>query len=81
MCPPHRSENRPPGLGGTRSQVVTELPFYVSHKNGVRYYFRGLWNTGFNHTPDDLEAGVFVELPFETLITPSKWGSLIPRKN
>lgn len=67
------------GLAGTpRSQVVTELPFYLSRKNGVRYYFRGLWNTGFNHTTDELEAGVFVELPLTTLVSPSKWHSLIP---
>jgi hypothetical protein len=66
------------GFNGTRSQVVTEVPFYVSHKNNVRYYFRGEWNTGFNKYPDDLEAGLFVELPFETLVSPSKWGSLIP---
>jgi hypothetical protein len=68
------------GLCGTRNQVVTELPFYVSHKNGVRYYFRGVWNSGYNSTHDELEAGLFVELPLETLISPCKWGSLIPGK-
>lgn len=66
------------GLAGIRNQVITELPFYVSRKNGVRYYFRGLWNTGYNSTRDELEAGLFVELPIETLVRPSKWGSLIP---
>ena len=66
------------GLKDTRSQVVTELPFYVSRRNNVRYYFRGLWNTGFNHTRDELEAGLFLELPFATLVSPNKWGSLVP---
>ena len=66
------------GLSGIRNQVLTELPFYASRKNGVRYYFRGLWNTGYNSSHDELEAGLFVELPIETLVRPTHWGSLIP---
>ena len=66
------------GLAGVRNQVLTEVPFYVSSRNHVRYYFRGLWNTGYNSTHDELEAGLFVELPFDTLLSPSKWGSLVP---
>jgi hypothetical protein len=44
----------------------------------VRYYFRGLWNHGESYRPDILEAGVFLEMPFSTLVRPDKWRDLVP---
>jgi len=66
------------GLDGTRQQIVAELPFYQSRDGEVRYYFRGLWNHGESYRPDILEAGVFLEMPFTTLVRPDKWRDLIP---
>jgi len=66
------------GLDSTRQQVVTELPFYESRDGEVRYYLRGLWNHGTSSRPDVLEGGIFLEMPFTTLLEPAKWGDLIP---
>jgi hypothetical protein len=66
------------GLDGTRQQIITELPFYQSRDGEVRYYFRGLWNHGESYRPDILEAGVFLEMPFSTLVRPDKWRDLVP---
>jgi hypothetical protein len=66
------------GLGGTRQQIVTEIPFYESRDGEVRYYLRGLWNRGESTKPDVLEGGVFLEMPFSTLVMPCKWGDLVP---
>jgi len=66
------------GLNGTRQQIVAEIPFYQSRDGEVRYYLRGLWNHGANNKPDILEGGLFVDLPVSTLISPSKWGDLVP---
>ena len=66
------------GLDSTRQQIVTEIPFYESRDGEVRYYLRGLWNHGTSHTPDILEGGLFLEMPFSTLISPCKWGDLVP---
>ena len=61
------------GLSDTRSQVLTEVPFYFNGRNGIGFYFRGLWNSGLNNTHDQLEGGVFMEVPIETLVRPSTW--------
>ena len=66
------------GLDGTRQQVVAEIPFYESRDGEVRYYLRGLWNHGANNRPDILEGGLFLEMPFTTLVKPDKWGDLVP---
>jgi hypothetical protein len=66
------------GLGGTRQQIVAEIPFYESRDGEVRYYLRGLWNHGSHSKPDVLEGGLFLEMPFSTLYTPCKWGDLVP---
>jgi hypothetical protein len=66
------------GLDSIRQQVVAELPISVSHDGEVRYYFRGLWNHGISSRPDVLEAGLFLEMPFSTIIEPEKWGDLVP---
>lgn len=66
------------GLHGTRQQIVTEIPFYESRDGEVRYYFRGLWNHGPNDGHDILEGGLFLEMPLSTLISPCKWGDLVP---
>jgi hypothetical protein len=66
------------GLAGTREQIVAEIPFYESRDGEVRYYLRGLWNHGSSSKPDILEGGVFLEMPFSTLIKPEKWGDLVP---
>jgi hypothetical protein len=66
------------GLSGTRQQLVIELPFYESRNGEVRYYLRGLWNHGSSNKPDIYEGGVFVEMPFSTLVRPGKWGDLVP---
>lgn len=66
------------GLNGTRQQIVAEIPFYQSRDGEVRYYLRGLWNHGSNSKPDILEGGLFLDLPVSTLISPSKWGDLVP---
>jgi hypothetical protein len=66
------------GLAGTRQQVVAELPFLESRDGEVRYYLRGLWNRGTSSKPDVLEGGVFVEMPLGLLVTPGKWGDLVP---
>jgi len=66
------------GLDGTRQQVVAEIPFYESRDGEVRYYLRGLWNHGANNRPDILEGGLFLEIPFTTLVKPDKWGDLVP---
>ena len=69
---------RTEGLDGTRQQVVAELPFFESRDGEVKYYLRGLWNHGANHRPDVLEGGIFLEMPFTTLVKPDKWGDLVP---
>jgi hypothetical protein len=66
------------GLDGTRQQIVTEIPFYESRDGEVRYYLRGLWNHGSNNKPDVLEGGLFLEMPFDLLVKPDKWGDLVP---
>jgi hypothetical protein len=66
------------GLAGTRQQIVAEIPFYQSRDGEVRYYLRGLWNRGDSTKPDILEGGVFLEMPFATLVKPDKWGDLVP---
>ncbi|HEX9046470.1 MAG TPA: hypothetical protein VF988_05535 [Verrucomicrobiae bacterium] len=66
------------GLDGTRGQLITELPLYESRNGEVHYYFRGLWNFGASDKPDVLEAAVFLEMPFPTLIRPYKWKDLAP---
>ena len=66
------------GLDSTRQQVVAEIPFYESRDGEVRYYLRGLWNHGLSSKPDILEGGLFVEMPFSTLVQPDKWGDLVP---
>jgi hypothetical protein len=66
------------GLAGTRQQVVAEIPFCESRDGEVRYYLRGLWNRGTSDKPDILEGGIFVEMPLTTLISPAKWGDLVP---
>jgi len=66
------------GLGGTRQQVIAEIPFYESRDGEVRYYLRGLWNHGSSARPDILEGGLFLEMPFSTIVTPSKWGDFVP---
>jgi hypothetical protein len=66
------------GLAGTRQQIVTEIPFYQSRDGEVRYYLRGLWNHGDSNKPDILEGGLFLEMPFTTLVRPDKWGDLVP---
>ena len=66
------------GLDSTRQQVVAEIPFYESRDGQVRYFLRGLWNHGTTSRPDILEGGLFLEMPFSTLVTPEKWCDLIP---
>lgn len=66
------------GLDGTRQQIVAEIPFYESRDGEVKYYLRGLWNHGANNRSDVLEGGLFLEMPFSTLVTPAKWGDLVP---
>jgi hypothetical protein len=66
------------GLNGTRQQIVTELPFYESRDGEVRYYVRGLWNHGASNRPDILEGGVFLEMSLSALVSPDKWGDLVP---
>ena len=66
------------GLDGTRQQIVAELPFYESRDGEVRYFVRGLWNHGASNRPDVLEGGLFLEMPFATIVEPEKWGDLIP---
>jgi len=69
---------RTEGLDSVRQQIVAELPFYESRDGAVRYFLRGLWNHGLSRDPDVLEGGVFVEMPLGLLITPEKWGDLVP---
>jgi hypothetical protein len=69
---------RTEGLDGTRQQIVAEIPFYESRDGEVKYYLRGLWNHGANNRPDVLEGGLFLEMPFSTLVKPEKWGDLVP---
>jgi hypothetical protein len=69
------------GLDGTRQQVVAEIPFYESRDGEVRYYLRGLWNHGSSSKPGILEGGLFLEMPFSTLVSPCKWGDLVPFAN
>jgi len=66
------------GLDGTRQQLVAEIPFYESRDGEVRYYLRGLWNRGDGSHPDVLTGGLFLEMPFTTLIKPEKWRDLVP---
>lgn len=66
------------GLDSTRQQIVAEIPFYESRDGEVRYYLRGLWNHGTSHQPDILEGGLFLEMPLSTLVSPCKWGDLVP---
>jgi len=65
-------------LGGTRQQLATELPIYQSRDGQVRYVVRGLWDHVGGSHPDLLQGAFFVEMPFDFLITPSKWSGLIP---
>ena len=66
------------GLDGTRQQIVAEIPFYESRDGEVKYSLRGLWNHGASNRPDILEGGLFLEMPFTTLVSPEKWGDLVP---
>ena len=66
------------GLSGDRQQLVLELPISQSRDGEVRYVLRGLWNRGNHSQPDELEGGVFLEMPFSIFATPSKWSDLIP---
>jgi len=66
------------GLAGTRQQLTAELPVYTSRDGEVRYVLRGQWNRAEYVQPDVLSGGLFVEMPFGTLIKPSKWGDLVP---
>ena len=66
------------GLDSTRQQVVAEIPFLESRNGEVKYYLRGLWNHGASSKPDVLEGGLFLEMPFTTLVKPDKWGDLVP---
>jgi hypothetical protein len=72
---------RTEGLDSIRQQIVAEIPFYQSRDGEVRYYLRGLWNHGLSSQPDDLEGGLFVEMPLGLLVTPEKWGDLVPFGN
>ena len=65
-------------LGGTRQQLATELPIYQSRDGQVRYVVRGLWDHVGGDHPDLLQGAFLVEMPFDFLITPSKWSGLIP---
>lgn len=69
---------RTEGLNSVRQQIVAELPLYVSRDGQVHYYLRGLWNHGLSSKPDVLEGGFFVELPLTLLVSPEKWGDLLP---
>lgn len=69
---------RTEGLDSTRQQIVAEIPFYESRDGEVHYTLRGLWNHGSNSKPDDFEVGFFLEMPFATIVTPSKWNDLVP---
>ena len=69
---------RTEGLNSVRQQVVAEIPFYESRDGEVRYYLRGLWNHGPSSKPYVLEGGLFVEMPLGLLVTPEKWGDLLP---
>jgi len=66
------------GLAGDRQQVAMELPISASRDGEVRYVLRGRWNRGSHSYPDELEGGIFLEMPFGLFATPSKWGDLIP---
>ena len=65
-------------LPGTRQQLATELPIYQSRDGQVRYVVRGLWDHVGGSHPDLLQGVFLVEMPFDFLITPSKWSGLIP---
>jgi hypothetical protein len=65
-------------LPGTRQQLAAELPLYQSRDGQVRYVVRGLWDhVGGNH-PGLLQGALLVEMPFDFLVKPSKWGDLVP---
>ncbi len=66
------------GLASGRQQAVVELPLYTSRDGEVRYVIRGLWNRGNHSYPDELQGGLFLEMPFAFIATPSKWSDLIP---
>jgi hypothetical protein len=67
-------------FSGTRQQLVAELPVSVSRDGEVRYVLRGTWNhSDLNHR-DILAGGLFLEMPFTTIVKPSKWSDLIPFK-
>jgi hypothetical protein len=72
---------RTEGLDSMRQQVVAEIPFYQSHDGAVRYYVRGLWNHGTSSKPDVIEGGIFLEMPLGLLVSPEKWGDLVPFGN
>jgi hypothetical protein len=72
---------RTEGLDSVRQQVVAEIPFYQSRDGEVRYYVRGLWNHGTSSKPDVLEGGIFLEMPLGLLVSPEKWGDLVPFGN
>jgi hypothetical protein len=72
---------RTEGLNSIRQQVVAEIPFYQSRDGEVRYYLRGLWNHGTSSKPDILEGGIFLEMPLGLLVSPEKWGDLVPFGN
>ncbi len=71
---------RTDGFAGTRQQAIAELPISVSRDGEVRYVLRGTWNHFDTSHRDILTGGLFLELPFTTIVKPSKWGDLIPFK-
>ena len=69
---------RTEGLFGTRQQILTEIPLYVTRDQLVHYTFRGEWNHGVSSVPDVLQAGIFIEMPLDIIAHPQEWGDLIP---
>jgi len=67
-------------LGGTRQQLVGELPIFQSRNGQIRYVVRGLWDHTTGNHPDLLQGAFFVEMPFDFIATPFKWSDLIPFK-
>lgn len=65
-------------LPGTRQQLAAELPLYQSRDGQVRYVVRGLWDHVGGDHPDLLQGTLLVEMPFDLLVTPSKWHDLVP---
>lgn len=69
---------RTDGFAGTRQQLTAELPVSVSRDGEVRYVLRGTWNHYDSQHRDILSGGLFLEMPFTTIVKPSKWSDLIP---